>query len=147
MWYPYTNKQITIVENIQRRATKCLPGMKDLSYTERLKKLDLPSLIYRRLRGMMIEVHKNIVLNYYDKSSTTFLRNIHVTNYNTRGHNHKLHYISSNKNIRKNYFSNRCKMYWNSLSPEIVNANSTIEFEKKLDSFWHDHPLRYSSGT
>jgi hypothetical protein len=35
-----------------------LPDMKDLTYEERLRKLKLPSLRYRRLRGDMIETFK-----------------------------------------------------------------------------------------
>ena len=34
VWYPYKKKQIAI-ENVQRRATKELPGMRNLTYTYR----------------------------------------------------------------------------------------------------------------
>ena len=40
-------------------------GCKDLSYTERLKLLNLPTLKFRRLRGDMIEVFK-ILNGFYD---------------------------------------------------------------------------------
>ena len=40
------------------RLTKLIPGFKSLSYEERLQKLKLPTLKYRRLRGDMIEVCK-----------------------------------------------------------------------------------------
>ena len=43
------------VEKIQKRATKLLPELKDMTYTERLKKLKLPSLAHRRRRGDMIQ--------------------------------------------------------------------------------------------
>jgi hypothetical protein len=58
VWNPYKTKDIEAIENVQRRATKMLPDMKDLTYEERLKKLKLPSLRYRRLRGDMIETFK-----------------------------------------------------------------------------------------
>ena len=49
VWYPYKkNPHIIAIENVQRRATKELPGMRNLTYIERLK--------YRHLRGDMIEV-------------------------------------------------------------------------------------------
>ena len=48
---------------------KMLPDMKDLTYEERLRKLKLPSLRYRRLRGDKIETFK-IVTEIYDKRMT-----------------------------------------------------------------------------
>ena len=69
VWNPYKTKDIEAIENVQRRATKMLPDMKDLTYEERLKKLKLPSLRYRRLRGDMIETFK-IVTEIYDKRVT-----------------------------------------------------------------------------
>ena len=42
-------KDIVTIEGFQRRATKMLPGLKKLSYKEKLKKLDLPTLVYRRI--------------------------------------------------------------------------------------------------
>jgi plasmid maintenance system killer protein len=58
-------KHIDMIENVQKRATKQIPGMKNLSYEERLRKLELPTLSYRRLRGDMIEVYKIIVHSQY----------------------------------------------------------------------------------
>jgi hypothetical protein len=37
-------KHITAIENVQRRATKLIPGFKDLTYKERLKKLKTTNL-------------------------------------------------------------------------------------------------------
>ena len=48
------------IEKVQMRATKLLPQIKDLSYQERLRALDLPTLKYRRLWGDMIELYKII---------------------------------------------------------------------------------------
>ena len=58
IWNPYTKKLINQIENVQLRATKLIPGMHNLSYRERLEKLELPTLQYRRYRGDMIEVFK-----------------------------------------------------------------------------------------
>jgi len=49
---------IKAVEKVQIRATKLVIGVKSLPYCERLRKLKLPTLKYRRLRGDMIEVYK-----------------------------------------------------------------------------------------
>ena len=45
---------------VQRRATKMIPGLKNLLYEGRLKRLDMFSLRRRRLRDGMIEMFKMI---------------------------------------------------------------------------------------
>jgi hypothetical protein len=58
VWSPRFEKDINLIENAQRRATRIIPCLKDKSYEERLKIMKLPSLSYRRLRGDLIEVYK-----------------------------------------------------------------------------------------
>ncbi len=58
LWSPYKQKHTDAIENVQRRATKQLPGMRDLQYPDRLKKLGLLTLAYRRVQGDMIETYK-----------------------------------------------------------------------------------------
>ena len=47
-------KHIESIEHVQRRASKQIPGLSQLSYEERLRKIKLPTLAYRRSRGDMI---------------------------------------------------------------------------------------------
>ena len=54
-----------MLEKIQRRATKLIPGLRDLRYEERLKECGLTTLETRRLRGDQIEVFK--ILTGYKK--------------------------------------------------------------------------------
>ena len=63
-WSPYLRKDIYMHEKIQRRATKLIPGLRDLRYEERLKECGLTTLETRRLRGDQIEVFK--ILNGYE---------------------------------------------------------------------------------
>ena len=49
-----------MLEGVQRRETKMIPSLRNLSYKERLKRLGMFSLRLRRLRGDMIEVFKMI---------------------------------------------------------------------------------------
>ena len=63
-WSPYLRKDIDMLEKIQRRATKLIPGLRDLRYEERLKECGLTTLETRRLRGDQIEVFK--ILNGYE---------------------------------------------------------------------------------
>ena len=70
VWSPMRKKDINTIENMQRRATKMIPGLKDLSYPERLRALKLPTLVYRRLRGDMIETYK-VIMTGSDRSTIT----------------------------------------------------------------------------
>jgi hypothetical protein len=47
--------------------------MKNLSYEEQLRKLEFPTLSYRRLRGDMIEVYK-IIQGHYDTEASTIIK-------------------------------------------------------------------------
>ena len=46
------------VKKVQRRATKLVREIKNLSYVDRLHNLNLPSLKYRRIRGDLIYTYK-----------------------------------------------------------------------------------------
>ena len=73
-WNPHLRKDVDMLEKIQRRATKLIPELRDLTYEERLKECGLTTLEPRRLRGDQIEVFK--ILNGYENiDSNIFFRN------------------------------------------------------------------------
>ena len=55
---PYLRKDIAMIERIQRRATKLIEGLRDMSYSERLSHTGLISMEKRRVRGDLIQVFK-----------------------------------------------------------------------------------------
>ena len=59
-----------MLEQIQRRATKLIPGLIYLRYEERLKECGLKTLETRRLREHQIEVVK--ILNGYENIDSIF---------------------------------------------------------------------------
>ena len=65
VWAPYKKGIIDQIESVQKRATKQIPALRNLSYKERLQKLKLPTLAYRRIRGDLIEAYA-IVHKKYD---------------------------------------------------------------------------------
>ena len=58
IWSPYKQKYIDLIEGVQKRATKLVPGLKRKTYEQRLKDLGLTKLVERRFRGDMIETFK-----------------------------------------------------------------------------------------
>ena len=140
-WYPILKQDIDTIEDVQKRATRQIPGFKVLDYPQRLKLLGLPTLTFRRLRGDMIETYK-IVNGHYDKEVAPELPK---SNTSTRGHNKKLFKKRANRlNCRKHFFTLRVVKIWNSLPEEVVNARTVDAFKRLLDRHWKDHPSKYN---
>ena len=58
------------IEKIQRRATKLVKSVTKLPYCDRLKRLGLTTLYYRRLRADVIQVYR--IINKIDKLELSF---------------------------------------------------------------------------
>ena len=131
-WNPYLVKDIKLLENVQRRATRLISGMKGLTYEEKLKECNLFSLSRRRLRGDMIQVFK--ILKGIDKIDMKDL-GWELNERQTRGHNLKLVKHRSRLNLRQNYFTQRVVDYWNKLPIRVVSLSSVQSFKVALDEF------------
>ena len=138
-WAPHLQKDIEAIENVQRRATRMIPGLKDKTYPERLRHLKIPTLAYRRLRGDMIEFFK-INTGIYQESLTA--NRLQPADSITRGHSRKTQTRRARLDVRKFSFYNRSIEPWNKLSQHVVEAPSIQAFESRLDKFWENHPLR-----
>ena len=75
VWYPYKRKDIDMIKSVQRNFTKCIKGLKNYEYEERLRALNIPSLEYRRIRGDLIETFK-MFNNQYDPLATKPIINL-----------------------------------------------------------------------
>jgi hypothetical protein len=133
VWSPYQINLINMLEGVQRAFTKRLPGFSNLSYEDRLTKLQLQSLEHRRLLFDLTMcfniIHGFTALNFDDFfifSKTT----------STRGHQFKLVIPLDRTNLRKFFFSSRVIPIWNSLPPHCVCATSTSNFKKRISN--HD---------
>ena len=61
-WRPYRQKDIDMLESVQRRATKMIPNLSNINYEMRLKVGGLTTLETRRLSGDYIEVFKILTM-------------------------------------------------------------------------------------
>ena len=140
VWYPQFAKDINAIEGVQRRATKLIPSLKDLTYKERLQELKLPTLVHRRMRGDMIDTYK-FLSGKYNVATDMFT----LAGYQgTRGHSLKLDKPTAKRlDIRRNFFSHRVVNTWNSLPEEVVSAPTVNAFKNRLDRAWKDHPNLY----
>ena len=75
------------LEKVQMHATKLVISIKNLTYKDRFKRLKLPTLKYRCIRGDMIEVYKTLT-NKYDSRVNLYLEKPQDSI--TRGHSLKL---------------------------------------------------------
>ena len=64
VWAPYKKGDIEAIEKVQKKATKILLALKNLSYSERLKICQITTLHYRCIRGDMIETYKIVTGKY-----------------------------------------------------------------------------------
>ena len=142
MWKPVKVKYIDMIEAVQRRCTRQLPGFSDLTYPERLKKLNLPTLSYRRIRGDMIETYKLLNEECYDPRVSGILTE--VVDGNTRGHSKKLFMKRAETGIRKNVFSIRVVKLWNSLPENIVSAPNVNTFKNRFDKYMEDQEVMFN---
>ena len=131
-WRPYRKKDIDTLERIQRRATKMIPELRDLSYEERLKECGLTTLETRRLRGDQIEVFK--ILNGYENINRNMFFSLKKDS-RTRGHEVKLVKDQCRLDIRKHSFAQRTINEWNKLSTDCVTASSVNMFKNKVDTY------------
>ena len=139
VWSNGLKKYKNLVENVQRKLTKHITGLQDISYEDRLKIIKLPSLEYRLLRGDMIQVFK-IANNYYDPVTTHSIFKF-SNNSRLRGHNFKIIKKSTNKSKYSNFFTNRVVNTWNNLPCSVVNAKSINDFKNLIDK--HFNELQY----
>ena len=125
VWNPYSKKLSTLIENVQRRASKQIPGLSHLSYEERLRTMKLPTLKYRRYRGDMIELYK-MTHDLYDKNAIRKFLDFRSSH--SRGHQFNLFKHSFKKDVRKYSFKWWTTAQWNNLPDSIVYAPSMKKY-------------------
>ena len=132
IWSPIYKWQSSLLEKVQRRATKLLPCIKNQSYVDRLKYLNLTTLKYRRLRGDLIIIF-NIINETGYPASCKRLIELSETNF-TRNNYLKLkkNYITSA--VRSHFLTNRVTNTWNNLSISCKKAKNTNQFKNLIDN-------------
>ncbi len=130
---PYLQKDLKLVERMQRLATRCVKGLRGLQYPARLRELQLPSMQSRILRSTLITAynffHGNLNLpveEVFDAPAVNHLR----------GHQFKIRQPRFQLARQQAAFAVRVVGPWNRLPPSVAEAPSLTAFKKRLGSCW-----------
>ncbi|MEM7106546.1 MAG: reverse transcriptase family protein [Bacteroidota bacterium] len=129
VWNPYLQKDIALIESVQRRFTKRIPGFSRNSYYEHLDFSNLDTLELRRLRADLCMCYKIVCKGLLDFNEFFQLPN---NRYNLRCHSKKLFHCQYNLDCRKFFFSNSVVDAWNYLPEDVVSAIDLASFKSKL---------------
>ena len=120
-----------LLESVQRRWTKKIVGFADLTYAERLLRLNLFSIKGRLLRADLIMVWK-VMNGLCPHLSSLFERSEYGR---TRGHSKKIFLPHYSTDVRARFFSIRVISLWNSLPEEAVSATTVQAFKRHVEDF------------
>lgn len=132
-WNPIMQRDIKLLQRIQRSFTRMIPSIRSLPYEDRLRQLNLFSLVRRRQRGDLIEVFK-ILKGFSDIDGVRLFQP--PASANLRGHALKLAKPRARTRTRASFFSHRVIDGWNRLPAEVVESLTVKEFKRKLDECW-----------
>ena len=136
LWSPWLLKDIEILEKVQRRAVRMIPGLQG-TYEEKLKEIGLPSFKQRRERGDAIQVFK--ILHGFDnvdyKTWFEFVGEVNVRSSRSVAEA-KLAIPMAQTESRRNFFTFRACRAWNSLPIAIRQNINTHFFKIDYDMFY-----------
>ena len=119
-----------MIENVQKKFAKKLPGLQSMCYQDRLKLCHLEPLETRHL-------HADLILMYKIINGTIHvdLRNCVSISYSTsRGNKYKLTKYHAKLDIRKYFLAFRTVNIWNFLHNDIFSCKTAHGFIVKLKS-------------
>jgi hypothetical protein len=129
-------QDVNLLESVQRRWTKQVRGLSEVSYHDRLLTLNLFSIRGRLLRSDLIKYWRILCCNTegYDLS-VLFQRSLGGR---TRGHLHKLLVPRCSLEVSRRFFNVRCIRIWNELPAAVVESPTISAFKRGLADYLGD---------
>jgi hypothetical protein len=142
-WDPYTQKNITTIENVQKRAARFVTNTygEDTSITAILDQLNWDTLQDRREFHRLTCLYK-ILNDQMDIDHTQFISS--KSKRPRRGHNNQFIINHTKTDSYKNSFFPRTVKTWNKLDPRTIIKSSPASFKSALS---HDSALSSNSIT
>ena len=136
-WSPHLQRDIIKIEKIKRKASKMISEIRNHSYRQRLKDLNLTSLEQRRLHGQLIEAFK-----YVRRFNNTTARGLFDLDFNdrTRKNGEKLIVKRFNTSIAQHFDPTKITTTWNALPSDIVSSRTANTFKNRLDQHLELNP-------
>ncbi len=130
---PILSRDCQALESVQKLAVKFVKGLRRVPCETALQRLQLFSIVRRRIRGDLICMYKIMhgLLNF--PCDAVFAAPTRIW---LRGHTIKIHQQRCKTRRRQHAFSVRVFPYWNKLPEEIVTATSVETFKFRLDARW-----------
>jgi hypothetical protein len=112
-----------------KKSNKTIPGFHNLSYPERIRKLKLPTIAHRRIRGDMIETYK-LINEKYDLEASSFLKLLSSSGnrFSRRNNSNKIVQQRYKTSLRKYSFAMRVAKVWLQLAQWFLRRRFLCEF-------------------
>ena len=134
-WSPQLKKDINLLEQVQRRATKLVGSLRDSTYEQRKVALGLTSLEERRARGDLIEVFK-IIHGFENIQRDQFFKlESEVHEHVLRRNELKIYVPQAGSSRRRKLFDIRIINSWNELPRSLVCRQPISTFKSGLDRY------------
>ena len=136
VWNPVLLQDIRSLESVQRYYTRricCRCNIPFTSYADRLYKLNIKSLQYRRLEADIIMVYK--IIHQLVDIPMNNLFEFYTSPYTTRRHRFCLEIKRCVSNTQQGLFGGRVSKVWNALPSDLVEVTSLQTFRHKLKVF------------
>jgi len=132
VWSPSRITQIVQLEKVQRKFTKfALNWTNNCSYEERLQKLSLPTLLWRRPYLDLLMTHR-IIHGSKEIRQSLFQLQSECSTLNLRKHRFAIYKAIFRTDIYKHHFVNRVVDGWNNLPFDLLDILNFSDFKKRL---------------
>ena len=149
VWCSMFKRDEDLLEKVQQRATRLLPELRQKTYPDRLKDLQLPTLAYRRQRADLIQIFK-ILKGFNKVEASKFFK--FAKDSITRGHDCKIVKQRFRTKLRQFAFSIsvlkqlECPPERSSkcLSRDDLKWLTVVNhFKSSLERHWRKNPLKF----